>query len=93
VTPHPPPAVAATHSPLSSSSQIQHVSSSIGLETSPYSSSSSLLITPSLSSGDSFAPGNPSRSRAPKTTNAPIAECKDLPYIPFSWGGNCRGHC
>jgi len=37
------------------------------------SSSSSLPITPSLSSRDSFAPGNPSRSGAPKTTNALIA--------------------
>jgi hypothetical protein len=48
----------------------QHVSSSTGSETSPFSSSSSPPITPSLSFGDSSAPGNPSRSGASKTANA-----------------------
>jgi len=70
MTPHPP--TAATHSPLSSSSLTQPVSSLAGSKTSPFSSSSSPPITPSLSSRDSCALGNPSRSGAPKTANAPI---------------------
>jgi serine/threonine protein kinase/Leucine-rich repeat (LRR) protein len=73
-----------THSPLSSSSPTQPVSSSSGSETSPSSSSSSPPITPSLSSGDSSAPGNPSRSGAPKTANAPIAGGQNAGTSPTS---------
>jgi hypothetical protein len=73
VIPHPPIAAVTTHSPLSSSSPTQPISSSTGSETSPSSSSSSPLITPSLSFWDSSTPGNPSRSQALKTVNAPIA--------------------
>jgi hypothetical protein len=72
VIPHPPLVAATTHSPLSSSSPTQHVSSSTGSKTSP-SSSSFPLITPSLSFGDCFAPRNPNISGASKIANAPIA--------------------
>ncbi|CAM6024058.1 unnamed protein product [Sphagnum balticum] len=83
VTPHPPATATATHSPLSSSSPSQPVSSSAGSETSP-SSSSFPPITPSLSSGDSSAPRNPSRSRALKSTNAPIIRGQNAGTSPTS---------
>ncbi|CAM6080155.1 unnamed protein product [Sphagnum tenellum] len=83
VTPH-PLAAATTHSPLSSSSPTQHVSSSVGSEITPSSSSSSPPITPSLSSRDSSAPRNPSRFGAPKTINAPIAKGQNAKTSPTS---------
>jgi hypothetical protein len=92
VIPHPPVATAA-HSPLSSSSPTQHVSSSTGSKTSP-SSSSSPPITPSLSFGDSSALGNPSRSGALKTANAPIARGQNVGTSPTShspWVAIARG--
>ncbi len=84
MTSHPPFATATTHSPLSSSSPTQLVSSSAGLEISPSSSSSSPPITPSLSFGDSSAPRNPSRSGAPKTVNALIAKGQNARTSPTS---------
>jgi len=84
VTPHPPIATVATHYPLSSSSPTQPVSSSSGSESSLSSSSSSPPITPSLSSGDSSAPGNPSKFGASKTTNAPIAKGQNARTSPTS---------
>jgi len=84
MTPHPPPPAIAIHSPLFSSSPTQRVSSSIGSKTSLSSSSSSPPITPSLSFGDSFALGNPSRSRAPKTANALIAGGQNVGTSPTS---------
>jgi len=37
-----------------------------------------------LSSGDFFAPGNPSKSRAPKTANAPIVGGQNARTSPTS---------